>query len=100
MIGDYSSGDETVLAAGLEVFDLLTNTLAEYETSMSPRATGTAAGAFSNNKSGKEDAEGNVLLRIDEIHCLGVDIAIDAGAEYKPGLSMLSIFCLFTLTCK
>jgi len=40
MIGDYKGGDETVLAAALEVFDLLSNTLAEYETAVSPRAAG------------------------------------------------------------
>ena len=40
MIGDYKGGDETVLASALEVFDLLSNTLAEYETAMSPRAAG------------------------------------------------------------
>ena len=43
MIGDYKGGDETVLASALEVFDLLSNTMAEYETSMSPKAAGTAA---------------------------------------------------------
>lgn len=41
MIGDYNRGDETVLAAALEVFDLLSNTLAEYQTAMSPRAGAT-----------------------------------------------------------
>ncbi len=40
MIGDYKGGDETVLASALEVFDLLSNTMAEYETSMSPKAAG------------------------------------------------------------
>jgi hypothetical protein len=40
MIGDYKGGDEAVLAAALEVFDLLSNTLAEYETAVSPRAAG------------------------------------------------------------
>lgn len=43
MIGDYKDGDETVLASALEVFDLLSNTMAEYETSMSPKAAGTTA---------------------------------------------------------
>jgi hypothetical protein len=41
MIGDYKGGDEASLAAALEVFDLLSNTLAEYETAVSPRAVGT-----------------------------------------------------------
>ena len=43
MIGDYKGGDESVLGAALEVFDLLSNTLAEYTTAMSPKAPGTAA---------------------------------------------------------
>ena len=42
MIGDYKGGDETVLGAALEVFDLLSNTLAEYTTAMSPKALSTA----------------------------------------------------------
>lgn len=41
MIGDYRDGDEASLAVALEVFDLLSNTLAEYETAVSPRAVGT-----------------------------------------------------------
>jgi len=41
MIGDYRDGDEASMAAALEVFDLLSNTLAEYETAVSPRAVGT-----------------------------------------------------------
>lgn len=43
MIGDYKGGDETVLAAALEVFDLLSNTLSEYQTAVSPTAAGSAA---------------------------------------------------------
>lgn len=53
MIGDYKGGDETVLASALEVFDLLSNTMAEYETSMSPKAAGTAAHPVSDARAGQ-----------------------------------------------
>ena len=49
MIGDYNRGDETILAAALEVFDLLSNTLAEYQTAMSPRAGAGATPAESTD---------------------------------------------------
>lgn len=41
MIGDYHDSDEEALAGGLEVYDLLTNTLEEYSGKSAAQQSGT-----------------------------------------------------------
>ena len=53
MIGDYRGGDETVLATALEVFDTLSNTMAEYEAVSSPRAANAAANDLPSSRPGR-----------------------------------------------
>lgn len=87
MIGDYKGGDETVLATALEVFDTLSNTMAEYESAVSPRAAANTQSDLGTNRTGKHPTASALNHRLS------------CGYSVKPCMHLIfqkhNYFCFF-----